>query len=144
MENNFAVKWCVSLGSRLLLSANPPGGLRKTPQWLLLKTLMSFPSGTSRVHCCHITFKQSAYSLLFLLLLLCSSQWFHSAIKVLYIWRTNRNSAWTDREILFTFVSLNYFFHQFSPISKLSHSPAREAFPSWVETWGLAWPRGLY
>lgn len=102
----------------MLLSANPCGGVGKSPQWLLLKTialtLRSFPFGTSRVHHCHIMFNQNAYSLLFLLLRLCCSQWFHSAIKVLYVWRTNRNSARTDCEILFTFVSLNYFLHQFS------------------------------
>lgn len=93
---------------------------------------MSFPSGTSRVHRCHIMFKQSAYSLLFLLLLLCSSQWFHSAIKVLYIWRTNRNSARTDREILFTFVSLNYFFHQFSPFPNCHTAQHGRLFhPEW-------------
>lgn len=94
---------------------------------------MSLPSGTSRVHRCHIMFKQSAYSLLFLLLLFCvlasgstqQSRYFTSGEQIL-------NSARTDREILFTFVSLNYFFHQFSPFPNCHRAQHGRLFhPEW-------------
>lgn len=115
--------------SRTLLRANPHGGLSKAPQWLLLKsvalTLTFVPSETSRFHRCHIIFSQNAYSLLFFLIPCCTQQ---SG----YIWWTNKNSARMHHEILLTFVSLNYFLHQFSPFPNCHTAQHGRLFhPEW-------------